>query len=418
MSSSDTQPLSNPEGSSSLENGDDQLPVYLDDDALESMTGETMEAGGESDSGDAARLATSDVVSGKKDKEIDKARRGGGIGWFKALVLFLFAQFLLLLILGSIFRKPLTQSYDRLVERGYIDPGSLPWQSGAKPSTSEAASVVGVVAWEDVRRRHELTLLADAAIARGDRGALDELRGVLDIAEDPAKRAAARAEMFRVQQMYATTRMVDVPLPLDQLYPGVQSEGDLSEQQIIDLLVDLDRESEIRIRAAWLLKGHHTLEANDELIRRVSKDKDLDVVKQAMLSFQSNTGYASGDWFDAKSAESWWIENASRLAKEFNGASINDPMPSIAVPTAEPTAVPDEPAVLRDAVDLDVPIEGQGADVTPSTPLPDPAASEAPAAEGGVPMKKDVRPIRGPINDARPSVTPAPAAELPTGSVE
>ena len=42
----------------------------------------------------------------------------------------LFAQFLLLLILGAVFRKPLTQAYDRLVERGYIKPESLPWQSG------------------------------------------------------------------------------------------------------------------------------------------------------------------------------------------------------------------------------------------------------------------------------------------------
>ena len=292
MSSPENQPDSEAVPSAAPEAGE-QLPVYLDDDAVESMAGETMEVGAEGDSDDAARLVASDGRSGK----MERGRRRGGIGWFKALFLFLFAQLLLLLIVAAVFRKPLTQVYDRLVEKGFVKPGSLPWQtSGAV--RGEVASSIGDVEWEDVRLRHELTMLADAAIARGDRGALDELRGMLDVADDPVQRAAARAEMFRVQQMYATaSRLPKEPLAVAKLFPGKNSEKQLEEEQVVELLADPDREPETRIRAAWLLEDRRTMTANDQLMLAIRNDKHLDVVKQAMLSFQKNTGYRGGDWF-------------------------------------------------------------------------------------------------------------------------
>ena len=340
------------------------------------MAGETMGVGGDVD--DAARLLAADVGSGK----VEKSRRQGGIGWFKALFLFLFAQFLLLLVLGAVFRKPLAQAYDRLVERGYVKPGSLPWQSRGV-TRGEAVSSVGDVGWEDVRLRHELTLLADAAIARGDRGAVDDLRGVLDVADEPVQRAAARAEIFRVQQMYATaSRLPKGPLAVEQMFPGKTSEKDLDEQQIVKLLTDPDRETETRVRAAWLLQGHRTMTANDQLMTAMRNDKNLDVVKQAMLSFQKNTGYQGGDWFDANSAETWWAENASRLAKEFSQDNAGE---KPAVPAADAQSA-------RRPASIDAATKPAVGDAEPKKAIGDPPAAPAPSTDG-LPEKKDLRPL-------------------------
>jgi hypothetical protein len=399
MSSAENQPDSNDMPADVPEAGD-QLPVYLDDEAVESMAGETMDAGRDADSGDAERLVASGVSHEKKEKY----RRKGGIGWFRALFLFLFAQFLLLLMVGAVFRKPLTQVYERLVEKGFVTPGSLPWQRGGT-TTGEAASSIGNVQWEDVRLRHELTLLADAAIARGDRGALDELRAMLDVAEDPMRRAAARAEMFRVQQMYATaSRLPGEPLAVAQLFPGKNSEKDLTEEQIVGLMTDPDREPELKIRAASLLQGHRTMTANDKLMIVIRKEQNLDVVKQAMLSFQSNTGYQSGDWFDAHSAEIWWAENASRLAKEFS-ENKSDDKPIVPATEARKTA----PIAPKNAP-VPMPSAGEAAPALGA----DPPAAPAPSADGP-PVKKNLRPLpsvpkEGGIVPADSAPAAAPAA--------
>ena len=398
MSSSENPPDPADAPSAAPEAGE-QLPVYLDEEAVEAMAGETMDAGPEGETDDAERLLAADVGRGggaAVGKKADKGRRAGGIGWFKALFLFLFAQFLLVLILGAVFRKPLTQVYDRLVEKGYVKPGSLPWQSGGA-TRGEVASSVGDVEWEDVRLRHELTLLADAAIARGDRGALDELQGMLDVAEDPVQRAAARAEMFRVQQMYATaSRLPRSPLQVAQLFPGKSSEEELDEKQIIELLTDPDREPETRMRAAWLLEGHRTMAANDKLILAIRNDKSIDVVKQAMISFQKNTGYQSGNWFDANAAETWWAENASRLAKEFSaGEPTRGDRPAAAPPRDGAGTSPTPPSVAPQVAPTSRP--GGGA-VLPGDQADRPAA--APPSATGPPEKKNLRPL--PANPSEP----------------
>lgn len=346
----DTQPLAS-----------DSLPVFLDDDALKSMEGKTVEPDAGADNDEGARLAVSQkaMKRSKGPSSGEGETRAGGAGrfsYFKALLMFLVAQLVVLVIIGTVFRRPLSQAYGRLVERGFVEPNVLPWQRGGAGSSADSS--VGDVAWEDVRRRHEMTLLADAAIARADRKALDDLRGQLEIVDDPTQRAAARAEVFRVQQMYAAASRLPVdPLPVAQIFPGLTEESELSEEQIIKLLTDLDRETERRIRAAELLAGHRTLTATDALVLALRKDLDLDVVKQAMVSFKANTGYPGGDFFDAVSAENWWAQNAPRLAAEFQMSkekttpkkSIPAPelIPPVKKDAGNPTAPQRDPAAVK-----------------------------------------------------------------------
>jgi len=360
----------------------DSLPVFLDDEALQSMEGETVPiAAPGTDDDEGARLAVSKspVAAGKRRSEQEVSTGGGrGFSYFKALLVFLIAQLIVVAILAGVFRRPLSQAYDRLVERGYVEPNSLPWQSDG--ATDPADSSVGDVAWEDVRQRHQLTLLADAAIARADRGAYDELRGLLDIDDDPARRAAARSEIFRVHQMYASaSKMATPPLPVAEIFPGVSEESELTEEQIIKLLSDPDRQPERRVRAAELLKGHRTLLATDALVMAMQKDKDLDVIKQAMVSFKANTGYPNSDVFDASAVEKWWSKNASRLAGEFENSKS---------PPASPPAEPEPQAVAPQRVEPQAQIEPQAQQLE-STPGP------APGTNGDSPSKQ-----RNPGDDA------------------
>ncbi len=371
----------------------DSLPVFLDDEALQSMEGETVPAdvlGADDDEG--ARLAVSKSPSASSSRRAASAVGSGGgrrFSYFKALIIFLIAQLVVLAILAAVFRRPLSQAYDRLVERGFLQPNSLPWQTNG--AVISADSSVGDVAWEDVRQRHQLTLLADAAIARADRGAFDELRGLLDIDDNPARRAAARAEVFRVQQMYASASKLAPPaLPVAEIFPGISEESELSEEQIIKLLSDPDREAERRVRAAELLDGHRTLAATDALVMAMQKDKDLDVIKQAMVSFKANTGYSGSDIFDASSAETWWSQNASRLAGEFEKSKSEKSAatPEATTPENVQPEVPSQPQAKP---------RPQPAKSAPS-PIPVPQADRASTGPGesvddSPPQTRNIRPI-------------------------
>jgi len=380
----------------------DSLPVFLDDEALQSMEGETVPgdvSGADDDEG--ARLAVSKSPAVSPGRRADSAGGSGdgstaggrGFSYFKALVVFLFAQIVVLIILGAVFRDPLSQVYDRLVERGFLQPNSLPWQTDGAGASAD--SPVGEVAWEDVRLRYQLTLLADAAIARADRGAFDELRGLLDIDGDPARRAAARSEVFRVQQMYASASKLATPaLPVAEIYPGVSEESELSEEQIIKLLSDPDRETERRLRAAELLEGRRTLLSTDALVMAMQKDKDLDVVKQAMVSFKANTGYPGSDMFDAPAAEKWWSQNASRLAGEFEQAKSEKP-------AVRPEAVAPQPADKTVPLLPETKPQPQAVEPAPSLkPAPKAGAGSAPVERGpgadandSPPQTRQIRPI-------------------------
>ena len=371
----------------------DSLPVFLDDEALQSMEGETVPAGEMgADSDEGARLAVSkSPASSSRRSDFATAtsgRAGGGrrFSYFKALIIFLIVQLLVMVIVAAVFRRPLTQAYDKLVERGFIEPNSLPWQTGAVGGAADSS--VGDVAWEDVRQRHQMTLLADAAIARADRGAFDELRGLLDIDSDPARRAAARAEVFRVQQMYTSaSKSATPPLPVAEIFPGVSEESELSEEQLVKLLSDPDREAERRVRAAELLDGHRTLMATDALVRAMQKDKNLDVIKRAMASFKSNTGYPGNDMFDASAAEKWWSENASRLAGEFERFKSDKA-------AAESRAV--EPQRIEPQAQSQPRVQPRPQSTKP-VPEPVPQAGRAPGGAGGdgddTPQTRAIRPI-------------------------
>ncbi len=126
-----------------------------------------------------------------------------------------------------------------------------------------------------------------------------------------------------------------------------------------------------------------------------------------MLSFQKNTGYQGGDWFDANSAETWWAENASRLAKEFGRDNAGE-KPAVPVPAAgaQNAKLP----APKDTATKPAPAVG---DAEPKKAISDPPAALAPApSTDGLPEKKNLRPLPSILKkDVVPGVEPSAPPE-------
>ncbi len=249
--------------------------------------------------------------------------------YWKVALVFVASQILVLLALAMIFYRPVTEAFQKIstLEEAVLSkqgPGGMDDPVGA--------------AWSAVEQRYQLTELADEAISTSNRASYDKLTGFLDSSQEEALRNAARSEVLRVQQIYATgSRLSAAPLPVKELSPAAASESDIPLTILIAYIQNPETLWDRRARAAYVLEGSTNLEANDALLRVAKTDSNLDVVKQAMISFKRNTGYPGGDFFDAERASEWWANHRDEVAQRFNAERQGG---------SSPGAVRQRPAVL------------------------------------------------------------------------
>jgi hypothetical protein len=166
-----------------------------------------------------------------------------------------------------------------------------------------------------MKERNRLTAYADEAISTGNRRTLNLL---VDAMRDPDRATlfhAAQAEYYRVVVHYQMLSRIDpgYKLALRELFPGqsLRDEADLSTPQIIGLLQDPEKDWRARLRAAYLLTGRRTPEVGDALVAALRGDPNLDVAKEAQLSFESTFGRRFL-LFDLAGIETWWQTQAMR----------------------------------------------------------------------------------------------------------
>ena len=162
-----------------------------------------------------------------------------------------------------------------------------------------------------MKERNRLSSYADEAISSGERRSLDLL---IDTMKDPERvnlYHAARAEYYRIMGHYQLINRIDpaYKLPLAKLFPEgkLRDEADLSTEQIIALLHNREIEWQSRLRSAYLLGGRRTPEVASALLQALKEDPNLDVAKEAQLSFEQNVG-RNFLLFDISGVESWWRE--------------------------------------------------------------------------------------------------------------
>ncbi len=167
-------------------------------------------------------------------------------------------------------------------------------------------------AWRELEflgERNALLALADRAIFHADRAAFDQLVGLAADAEDDRIRAGAEAELTRVRQAYASgLRPGSYHIPVGQLFPSMKErgEGDLGLDRLVQVLLDPAMRPEYRTKAAYLLADHRCGRAADALASAVASDANLDVVREAAMTFCEMTSYRTEDLLDSAALGRWW----------------------------------------------------------------------------------------------------------------
>lgn len=184
-------------------------------------------------------------------------------------------------------------------------------------------SVTPAEAWKELRllsQRNQLTAYADESITLGSRKAYMELKDVAETSKDPTLRYAAEAEILRIRFFYASgSRLGGYKLPTATLYPdgATKKDEDLSSDELTTLLLDKTKEWEIRSRAAYLLGDRRGYEVARSLVEAVRTDECLDVVEQAMYSFEEITAYRSPGAFEIQHLLNWWDDNSAKLKSQL-----------------------------------------------------------------------------------------------------
>jgi hypothetical protein len=160
-----------------------------------------------------------------------------------------------------------------------------------------------------IKERNRLTAYADECIATGERRYLELVTKAIQYPEIPSLSAAAKAEYLRITQHFQLMQRIDpnYKLPLKELFPdgNLRDEADLSTTQIIEVLKNQESDWRTRLRAAYLLGGRRTREVGDALLAAMQTDPNLDVMKEAQLTFQQNTEQYFL-LFDLPAIEAWW----------------------------------------------------------------------------------------------------------------
>lgn len=189
-------------------------------------------------------------------------------------------------------------------------PGTSPFDEPASAGLAELRLM---------KERNRLSAYADEAISTGARRPLTL---IIDTMKDPERAAlyhAAHAEYYRIMGHYQLINRIDpaYKLPLSQLFPGkkIRDEADLTTEQIIGLMQNKNIDWQSRLRAAFLLGGRRTPEVGDALLRTLKEDPNLDVAKEAQLSFEQNVG-RHFLLFDIASIDAWWRSQTSGAAED------------------------------------------------------------------------------------------------------
>jgi hypothetical protein len=173
--------------------------------------------------------------------------------------------------------------------------------------------------WKELEylgERNRLLELADRAIDTADREAFDKLVVISGGASDDRLRAGAVAEVLRVRFAYRTgIRSESHTLPVGQLFPSLRgkSEMELSTDQLVKVLLGSESAAADRTKAAYLLADRRGGKAADALAKAVAEDKNLDVVREAAMTFSEMTGYRSANLLDTRRLGQWWEVNAARV---------------------------------------------------------------------------------------------------------
>jgi hypothetical protein len=173
---------------------------------------------------------------------------------------------------------------------------------------------------DTLKKRNELTRLADRAIGDGSLGEYQRLLRISHEEFDPELKAAADAEVFRVVSAYGTlspSRVGGISINAPAVNPAKREEAELTEDEL--LVVLRGNEPLARARAALIFQDRpKTFRLAEAVEKALQTDRHLEALRYEKSAFAHLTGFVRKKGaLDASEEIEWWEENVERLRKEL-----------------------------------------------------------------------------------------------------
>ena len=145
--------------------------------------------------------------------------------------------------------------------------------------------------------------LGDLGTIAADRSALEELNRINRESGDASLKSAAGAEIARIKCFWiGITRLKGQEISVIELDGKEKKAKDFTTDELIQEMLSNPQWS-VRALAAQALRKRKEKGVPEALIKCVKSDRNLEVVKDAMITFEGVTGYDSPDVLSFKFIE-------------------------------------------------------------------------------------------------------------------
>jgi hypothetical protein len=171
-----------------------------------------------------------------------------------------------------------------------------------------------------LKKRNELTRIADQAIANGSLADFGRLQRMLKEEPDEDLKTAASAELFRVVSAFSAlspSRAGAAEFDVPKINPLKKNESELTDDELLDILLH-DQAPMDRARAAFLLgKRTLTFRIARALRDAIETEYHLEALRFERAAFDRINGFERGGTIDSKEEVKWFDQNIERLRKDL-----------------------------------------------------------------------------------------------------
>jgi hypothetical protein len=159
-----------------------------------------------------------------------------------------------------------------------------------------------------LKKRNEIAQLGDKGVLEASRDSLEELERMVENVESADIKTAAAAEIARIKIFWTgATKIKGIPLTLY----GVKL-SELKTKALIDDLLN-NNDWVVNALAAQELGNRKEKGVSEALLQCIDKNRNLEVVRDALRSFEKVTGFDSPDVFGRDLTDKWWKEHSDEV---------------------------------------------------------------------------------------------------------
>lgn len=175
-----------------------------------------------------------------------------------------------------------------------------------------------------LKKRNEILNLGDLGTQSADRSALEELEKISRESEDASLKTAANSEIARIKSFWlGVTRLKGQKFIKNG---EAKKDDDFTTNELIQEMLS-NPQWNVRALAAQALRKRKEKGVPEALVKCIKNDRNLEVIKDAMRSFESVTGYDSPDIFSADYIEKWWVEHGEETTAKLKDSQTDQTEP-------------------------------------------------------------------------------------------